>query len=432
MTLAHGQPLVMIPGPSVVPDEVLAAMHRPMPNIYEGEIVKLTYRLLEELPVLARTEHRVYMAISNGHGGWEMAITNTLSRGDHILVLEVGKFATAWAANAVKSGLTYEVLEAPTGLAIDPEAVRERLVADTERTIAAVLVAQVDTASSVHNDIEAIRGALDAADHPALLMVDCVASLGCEPFEMDAWGVDVAVAGTQKGLMVPPGMSFVWASPRAEQAHKTADLRTGYWDWTARATSSEYYWIFCGTPPVSHMWGLEAALAMLNEEGLEAAWHRHRVMAEATHAAVDAWAAPGALRLHVDNPAHRAQSVTLMETGSVDANALRATTQREAGLTLGMNIQGEHAAGVRIAHMGHVNPPMLLGCLGTIEAALIASDAPMGASGVAAAAASIAGALDPVNSRDASAGWGSDVVAADAPAGGGAADEPAGGGDCCG
>ena len=396
MSLARGRPLVMTPGPSVVPDEVLAAMHRPMPNIYEGDIVDLIYRTLDQLKPLVRTQHRPYITVSNGHGAWEMAITNTLSRGDHLLVLEVGQFASGWANNAAKSGLTFEVQTAAPGAAIDPAQVREQLAADKNRKIKAVLVAQVDTATSVHNDIKAIRSAMDAADHPALLMVDCVASLACEPYEMDAWGVDVTVSAVQKGLMMPPGLGLVWAGPRAQQAHKSADLVTGYWDWTARTDPDAHYWIFCGTPPVQHLWGLEVALQMLYEEGLEASWQRHRVLSQAVHAAVDAWHKPDGLQLHVPNPADRAASVTMVQTGQIDAKALRLTAEQQAGLTLGLGIYGENENQFRIAHMGYMNPPMLLGCLGTLEASLIAAGAAMGASGVAAATEVIAKAMKPV------------------------------------
>lgn len=395
MSLRHGRPLVMIPGPSVIPDRVLNAMRRPIPNIYEGEVVDLTYSLLERLPTIARTEHRAYIAISNGHGAWEMAITNTLSRGDSVLVLEVGHFATNWAEMAAMSGVKFEVLHAADRAAIDPDAVTERLQADVGREFAAVLVAQTDTASSVRNDIAAVRRAMDKADHPALLMADCVASLGCEPFEMDAWGVDVTVAGSQKGLMVPPGLGMVWVGPKAWEAHQRADLRTAYWDWTRRTDPDAHYWIFCGTPPVQHLWGLAEALDMIDEEGLENVWERHRVMATAIHAAVDAWSAPGGLELNVVDPAHRSNSVTMIRTGEVSAQQLRATCESEAGLTLGLSITGYADAEFRIGHMGHLNPPMLLGTLGTIEATLAAIDALMGTSGVAAAAQVIAQATTP-------------------------------------
>ncbi len=163
-----------------------------------------------------------------------MALSNTLSRGDLVLVLECGRFAQVWAEMAEFDGLRVEMMVAADGAAIDPEAVEARLRADSERSIKAVLMVQTDTASSARNDVAAIRRALDAADHPALLMVDCIASMGCERFEMDDWGVDVALAASQKGLMTPPGLGFVWAGPRAIEAHRTADMRTRYWDWTFR------------------------------------------------------------------------------------------------------------------------------------------------------------------------------------------------------
>ncbi len=394
-SLRYGRPLVMIPGPSVIPDRVLNAMRRPIPNIYEGEVVNLTYELLERLPALARTQHRAYIAVSNGHGAWEMAISNTLSRGDKVLVLEVGHFATSWAEMAAQSDVKFEVLHAPERAAIGAQAVAERLQADVGREFNAVLVAQTDTASSVRNDLAAIRRAIDEADHPALLMADCVASLGCEPFEMDAWGVDVTVAGSQKGLMVPPGLGMVWVGPKAWEAHQRADLRTGYWDWTRRTDPEAHYWIFCGTPPVQHLWGLTEALDMIDEEGLENVWERHRVLASAIHAAVEAWSVPGGLELNVRDVAHRSNSVTMVRTGEVSAQQMRATCEAEAGLTLGLSIDGSPDSGFRIGHMGHLNPPMLLGTLGTIEAALTALDAPLGASGVAAAAAVIAKATTP-------------------------------------
>ena len=151
---------------------------------------------------------------------------------------------------------------------------------------------QTDTASSVRNDVAAIHAVLDAADHPALLMVDAIASLGCEPYEMDAWGVDVTISASQKGLMTPPGLGFVWAGPRAMAAHADADLRTQYWDWTFRTEDGPIYFRFCGTPPVTHLFGLREALVMIEEEGLEARWARHGVLADAVRAAVDAWSTP--------------------------------------------------------------------------------------------------------------------------------------------
>ena len=232
--LAAGPEIVAIPGPTVVPERVLRAMHRPMPDIYDGELLEVTDEVFDGLRRLARSAARPFVAISNGHGPWEMALSNTLSRGDKIVVLNCGTFGRVWGEMASFNGVRVEQIDAPPGCADDPDRLAERLAADGEHEIRAVLLVHVDTGSSARNDVAAFRAAIDAAGHPALFMVDAIASLACEPFEMDAWGVDVTIAASQKGLMAPPGLGFVWAGPRALAAHRTADLRTRYWDWTAR------------------------------------------------------------------------------------------------------------------------------------------------------------------------------------------------------
>jgi alanine-glyoxylate transaminase/serine-glyoxylate transaminase/serine-pyruvate transaminase len=368
-------------------------MHRAMPNIYAGELIDVSNDVIERLPSVARTTSRAFVAISNGHGAWEMALSNTLSRGDRVLVLTSGLFARVWGDMAAFSGVKTEELAAPDRGAVDPAQVEEYLAADSDRAIKAVLIAHVDTGTSVRNDIAALRAAMDAADHPALLMVDGIASLGSERYEMDEWRVDVTVGASQKGLMLPPGLGFVWAGPRAWEAHATADLRTWYWDWTSRATDEPHYLRYCGTPPISHLYGLREALTMLEEEGLEACWRRHAVLADAVRAAVEAWSTPGGLELNVIDPSARANSVTMILGGSVDADRVREVCFNQAGLTLGVGIGEHEGRGFRIGHMGHLNPPMVLGTLGTVEAALAAIDAPTTSSGVAAAAAVIARAM---------------------------------------
>jgi len=217
-------------------------------------------------------------------------------------------------------------------------------------------------------------------------MVDCIASLGCEPYDMDAWGVDVTVAASQKGLMVPPGLGFVWAGPRALEAYQRADLRVGYLDWAPRIDPDVHYHLYAGTPPVAHLFGLQEALTMIAEEGLEARWERHRRLAGAVWAAVEAWSTEGGIGLNIADEAHRSTAVTTILTGDIDAEELRRRCKEGAGVTLGSAIGGlgNH---FRIGHMGHLNPPMLLGTLGTIEAGLVSMGAPIAGSGVGAAAA---------------------------------------------
>ena len=393
MSLSHGRPMVSIPGPSVIPDRVLSAMHRPMPNIYEGELIDVSFSVQDDLKKIARTEQPVFISVSNGHGAWEMAISNTLSRGDKVLVLESGTFAVGWGEMAAVSGVKAEVLPGADPEAVSAEALEERLKADIGHEISAIMVVQVDTATSVRNDIPAIRAAMDAANHPALLMVDCIASLGCEPYEHDEWGVDITVAATQKGLMVPPGLGFVFASEKALHAHASADLRTGYFDWEPRANPGQHYQIYCGTPPIQHLWAMREALDMLFEEGIDNVWKRHEILASAVRAAVEAWSCPNGLSFNIADPSSRSNSVTTVLTGDVDASELRRIAETEAGLTLGIGLDEFVSRAFRIGHMGHLNPPMVLGTIGTIEAVLTKMKAPVGGSGSAAAAAVISSAL---------------------------------------
>ena len=222
MSVRAGREFLAIPGPTTVPDEVLRAMHRPAVDIYSGPLLSLTDSLLKDVARVFQTKGRSYIYISNGHGAWEASLTNVLSKGDKILVLESGRFAIGWGESARRMGVEVEILKGDMRRAVRPAEVEARLRADKEGTIKAVLVAQIDTASGVVNDIEAIGKAMKAARHDALLMVDAVASLGCMPFEMDKWGVDVAMSGSQKGMMTPPGLSFVAANDRAHAAFAQA------------------------------------------------------------------------------------------------------------------------------------------------------------------------------------------------------------------
>lgn len=388
--LSHGPTTVAIPGPSIVPPRVLAAMARPLPDIYEGELIDTSDAVFRMLPGLVGTAGDAYVAISNGHGGWEMALTNTLSRGDRVLVADCGLFAAVWADMARALGLDVELLHAADGRAVDPAVVGERLAADTGHAIKALLLTHVDTASSIRNDIPAMRAALDAAGHPALLMVDSIASIGCEPYRMDEWGVDVTISASQKGLMTPPGLAFVWVGDKAWAAHQTAGLRTAYWDWTPRRNPDANYLRFCGTPPVSHLFALQEALAMIAEEGIENVWARHAALAGAVRAAVAAWSTPDGLSLWAAESSERANSVTTINTGTIDAGLLRKVAQHEFGVTLGIGLRAFGDTSFRIGHMGYISAGSVLGVLGVVEAALQRIGAPIGTSGVAAAAAALA------------------------------------------
>jgi alanine-glyoxylate transaminase / serine-glyoxylate transaminase / serine-pyruvate transaminase len=397
MSLSQGRPYLAIPGPSVTPDRVLAAMHRPAPNIYEGALMEMTEKVFVDLKRLARTSGHVALYIANGHGAWEAANTNLFSRGDRALVCATGVFGTSWANAARRLGIEVDLLDFGKNSPVDPVQVTAALKADTAGYIRAVLVTHVDTASTVRNDIAAIRSAIDAAGHPALLAVDAIASLGCDTFEMDAWGVDVLVAASQKGLMTPPGLGFLWVSDKAVAACKGSDLRTPYWDWEARITAVEYYQYFCGTAPTHHLYGLNEALKMLlDEEGLSHAWARHLCLARAVWAAVEAWGADGDIALNVRDAGARGTSVTSIRFGGGAAGRLRQWCEEVAGVTLGIPLgmaePGEAAYGdyLRLAHMGHVNAHMTLGVLAVLEAGMQALAIPHGKGGLAAATAVIA------------------------------------------
>jgi alanine-glyoxylate transaminase/serine-glyoxylate transaminase/serine-pyruvate transaminase len=384
MTVASGREFLGIPGPTNVPDAVLAAMHRPAIDIYSGDMLGITRSLLEDLPRIFRTAGRAYIYAANGHGGWEAAVSNVLSRGESVLVLESGLFAAGWGDMARRMGVKVEVLKGDWRRAVDPAAVAQRLRADAAREIRAVLVVQIDTASGVVNDIAAIRRAMEAAGHPALLMVDCVASLGCMPFEMDAWGIDVAMAGSQKGLMTPPGLAFVAASERAHAVHRQADLRTRYWDWTFRQGEAHYQ-KYGGTPPEHLLFALRAALDLLLAEGLEAAARRHALLAEATRRAVARWAEGGVLAFNASRPEERACSVTAILMQGADPRPLLDYCRTRCGVVLGVGIGELAGRAFRIAHMGHVNAPMVIGTLGAVEMGLGALGIRHGAGGVQAA-----------------------------------------------
>ena len=381
MSVANGREFLNIPGPTNIPDAVLAAMHRPAIDIYSGEMLGITRSLHEDLPKVFRTAGRAYVYAANGHGGWEAALSNVLSRGETVLVLESGLFAAGWGDMAGMMGVKVEVLKGEARRAVNPDAVRQRLEADTSHEIKAILVVQIDTASGVANDLGAIRRAIDVARHPALLMVDAVASLGCMPFEMDAWGIDVAMAGSQKGLMTPPGLAFVAANERAHAAHQKADLRTRYWDWTFRQGTAHYQ-RYGGTPPEHLLFGLRKALDLLLAEGLEHAARRHALLAEATRHAVDRWAEGGVLAINATHAAERANSTTCVLTPERDPQPLLDYCRTKCGVVLGVGIGPYAGRAFRIAHMGHVNAPMVIGALGAVEMGLAALRIPHGAGGV--------------------------------------------------
>lgn len=388
MSLSQGRPYLAIPGPSVMPDRVLRAMHRAAPNIYAGEVVDMVPGLIADLKALAGAEGNACIYIGNGHAVWEAALANVLSRGDEVLVLATGTFAKGWADMARGLGAKVTTLDFGTTEAVDAAQVEAALREDTEHRYKAVLMVQVDTSTSIRNDVAAVSAALKAAGHPALLMVDCIACFGSDRFKMDAMGADVMVAACQKGLMTPPGIGFVFFNEKADRARDTADCVTHYWDWRPRANPAWFSQYFDGTAPTHHLYGLREALAMIGEEGREAVWSRHETLARAVWAAVEHWGqGESPLRLNVADPAQRSHAVTTVNAGSAKGTALREWVEGNAGLTLGIGLRLEPTDNYfRVGHMGHVNAHMILGALAVIEAGMLAVGIAHEPGGVSAAA----------------------------------------------
>lgn len=386
MSVRNGREFLSIPGPTTVPDEVLRAMHKPAVDIYNGsDLENTTASLLDDLRRVFKTKGRTYIYATNGHGAWEAAASNVLSRGEKVLVLESGRFAVGWGEMAAMMGVEVEVLQGKPRGAVDPAMVEARLRQDVAGEIKAILVVQVDTASSVVNDIPAIRKAIDAAGHRALFMVDTIASIGIMPYDMDGWGVDVTVAAGQKGLMTPPGLSFIGAGQRAIDKHQTADLRTRYWDWTERE-GPLHYQKYCGTPPEHLLFGLRQALDMIIEEGMEHIFERHQLLAEAARRAVGVWSEGGALSFNIADPLERSNAVTtVLLDERWDPGSLLAYCRENCGVVLGIGIGDFMNKAFRIAHMGHLNAPMMMGTLSTIEIGLSALSIPHGRGGAQAA-----------------------------------------------
>ncbi len=392
VSLARGREYLAIPGPSVMPDAVLQAMHRPSPNIYDGELIDMMPALTADLRRVARTQHDVAIYIANGHGTWEAALSNVIAPGETVLAPASGRFTHGWAEMAEGIGAQVDLIDFGTASPWDFDRMAEALHSDKEHRYKAVLAVHVDTSSSVRNDIPALRALLDELDHPALLMADCIASLGCERFEMDLWGVDVMVTACQKGLMTPAGTGFVFFNDKAQAKRAAMPRVSQYWDWQPRANPDLFYQYFNGTAPTHHLYGLRAALDLIHTEGIQQVWARHERLAHAIWSACEIWAQGGALQLNVADRAFRSHAVTALRLTDGQGTPLRSFTERELGLTLGIGLGMEDWDGCfRLGHMGHVNAQMVMAMLGGMETAMAALNIPRGKGALEAAAATLAG-----------------------------------------
>ena len=376
-----GRHFLQIPGPTTVPDRILRAMDHPTIDHRGPEFQRLGESVLGGIRRIFQTGSPVIIFPASGTGAWEAALVNTLSPGDTVLMCETGQFATLWKRLAERLGLVVEFIPGDWRRGADPAAIGSRLAEDRGRLIKAVCVVHNETSTGVTSRIPDIRRALDASGHPALLMVDTISSLGSIDYRHDEWRVDVAVAGSQKGLMLPPGLSFNALSARAIEASRSARLPRSYWDW-AEMLGPNARGFFPYTPATNLLYGLHEAIAMLLEEGLPQVFARHARHAQATREAVHAWG----LEVVCVNPLeHSAALTAIVMPDTFDADALRRIALENFNLSLGQGL-GKLAGKIfRIGHLGHFNDLTLLGAVAGVEMSLSLMDAPHRPGGVQAA-----------------------------------------------
>jgi alanine-glyoxylate transaminase / serine-glyoxylate transaminase / serine-pyruvate transaminase len=378
---AGGRHFLQLPGPTNVPERILRAISRPTIDHRGPEFAQLGFELLEALKPVFKTSGRVVIYPSSGSGAWEAAMVNTLSPGDKVLMFETGHFATQWNQTAAKLGLDVDFVPGDWRHPVDPAFVEAALKEDRGHAIKAVMVVHNETSSSVVNDIGAIRKAMDRAGHPALLLVDTISSLGSLDFRMDEWGVDVTIAGSQKGLMLPPGLSFNGISDKAVAAAKSARLPRSYWDWDAMFANNKSGF-FPYTPATNLLYGLRESLNMLREWGLENVFARHARHGEATRRAVRAWG----LELVCANPQAYSNSVTAIYLPlGHNADEFRKTVLETFDMALGSGLGKLQGKVFRIGHLADFNDLMLAGTLAGVEMGLTVAGIPHSKGGAAAA-----------------------------------------------
>ena len=387
MSSAGGRHFLQIPGPTNVPERVLRAVARPTIDHRGAEFARLTGEILEGLKKLFHNPDGEMMIFpASGSGAWEAALANTLSPGDRVLMFDHGFFARGWCDIAERLGLIVDMVPGDWRQPVDPAAVEERLGTEGDAPYGAVAVVHSETSTGVRADIAAIRAALDGAGHGALLLVDAASSLASMPLPQDEWGVDVVVTGSQKGLMLPPGLSFNSVSVRALAANDNARLPRAYWDWAALRTQNARGF-FPYTPATNLLFGLSEALAMLREEGEAAVFARHDRLASATRAAVQAWG----LETYCADPTNASSSLTaVMTPEGVDADEVRQVILDNFDMSLGTGLGPLQGNVFRIGHLGELNELALAGTLSGVEMGLRLAGVPCRSGGVTAALESLA------------------------------------------
>lgn len=382
-----GRHFLQIPGPTPVPDRIQRAMARAILDHRGPEFQALSQRVLDKVRTIFKTRNPVIIFPSSGTGAWEAALVNTMSPGDHVLMVETGQFATLWKNMATKLGLQPQFIATEWRSGVDAGEVEARLKADSDRKIKAVCIVHNETATGCRSDVKAVRDALDACGHPALLMVDTISSLAVMDLQHDAWGIDVTISGSQKGLMLPPGLSFNAVSDKALEAAKSAKLPKAYWSWDDML-SNNANGFYPYTPATGLLYGLDVAIDMLNEEGLVNVFARHERLAEATRRAVKAWG----LEIVCAKPADYSPAVTaVMMPDGFNADQFRKVVLDHFDMSLGAGLGKVVGRVFRIGHLGDTNELTILGALSGVEMALSIADIPHRQGGVAAAMDYISG-----------------------------------------
>ena len=382
MNFSNGRIHRALPGPSIIPEKVLQAMQRPAPNIYGGELEEITMSILSDIAKLADTKGRVALYISNGHGVWEAALANLFNENDKIIAISNGVFGKHWGNIASKLGIDVVHLEYGMDRTFEMDDLENVLAEDKDKRIKGILVVQTDTASSMLLSINEINKLKQSFNHPALLLVDSIACFGCDDMRMDEWGVDLLLTASQKGLMTPPGLGYLIIGERAEIHAKKVSKRSAYWDWGPRLDPTNFYEIYFGTAPTHLLFAQKAALEIINEEGKDNVIKRHEILANTVWKAVDIWSKEGVLKFNVTNKTNRSHAVTTLVAKNFDLLPFKNWIERNTGVELGIGLGFEGPeyhdgnSAFRIAHMGHLNPHMLLGVLASLEMGLIATNIP--------------------------------------------------------
>ena len=376
-----GRHFLQIPGPSPVPDRILRAIDMPVIDHRGPGFADLGNRVLKGMQGIFKTTQPVIIYPASGTGAWEAALVNTLSQGDKVLMVETGHFASLWQKLAQKLGLQAELIETDWRRGADPDTVEQALKADSQHSIKALCVVHNETSTGATSRIAAIRKAIDAANHPALLMVDTISGLASADFRFDEWGVDVAISGSQKGLMLPPGLSFNAVSDKALAANANAQLPNSYWQWSDMIEANKRGY-FPYTPATNLLFGLAEAIDMLNEEGLDTVFARHHRHAAATRIAVEAWGLE--VQCLVDSE-HSPVLTAVRVPDGTDADFLRSVILEHCSTSLGNGLSKIQSKVFRIGHLGDINDVTLLGTLSGIEMGLHLAGVPHKTGGVQAA-----------------------------------------------